>query len=353
MRFYLFLLCVVLIFSCKDDQEAPVLAEDYGRGMYIVTDLGISYFDYKDSNAVIKNQIYESVNNTSIVNPKSIKLYGNKAYIVGNKIYVVDINTFALEGQVNDFSNSVYCDVIYDNRLLVADRGESLVKVVDLDRFEIIANIETGDSTKPIFIISNSKRSYILNGGRIPVDNKDSTIIAVDHKDGVVPIADLADIVILGDNPNSAVIRGNLKVLCKGVYNSSNPNNNTESSFYKINQFGDMGIIEYTNLAGIYNANNLVISSSGDMCYFTAELGIYEMLQAPMLVSPFLSINSDVLQLNEEKYYTTDSTYIYRDMLYMNDLDNPNKIYKYNLSNSSFEDTLQVNGTVLDIQFKL
>ena len=38
-------------------------------------------------------------------------------------------------------------------------------------------------------------------------------------------------------------------------------------------------------------------------------------------------------------------------MLYMNDLDNPNTIYKYNFNLLSFTDTIIVDGNVRDINF--
>ena len=38
-------------------------------------------------------------------------------------------------------------------------------------------------------------------------------------------------------------------------------------------------------------------------------------------------------------------------MLYMNDLESPGKIYKYNLDLSQISDTIFVNGVVKDISF--
>jgi hypothetical protein len=46
-----------------------------------------------------------------------------------------------------------------------------------------------------------------------------------------------------------------------------------------------------------------------------------------------------------------DSTIVYYEMLYMNDVNSPNSIYKYNLDLSSFVDTIIVNGNVRDIKF--
>ena len=65
-----------------------------------------------------------------------------------------------------------------------------------------------------------------------------------------------------------------------------------------------------------------------------------------------IPINSDVLNITTEKYAVNDSTDAYSNFLYMNDLNNSGKIYKYNINLSLIVDTLSVSGKVLDIKFK-
>ena len=69
-------------------------------------------------------------------------------------------------------------------------------------------------------------------------------------------------------------------------------------------------------------------------------------------ITQIMSVNADILVRNEEKYNNTDTSQTYANMFYVNDLDNPNKIYKYNMSLSEFVDTIIVSGNVLDIKFK-
>ena len=50
------LIALVFVSSCKEDNEpAPTFAKDYGDGMYIVTENGVSFYDGE----VVKNQIYK------------------------------------------------------------------------------------------------------------------------------------------------------------------------------------------------------------------------------------------------------------------------------------------------------
>ena len=43
-RFILLLFSIAILFSCKKEEvKDPVLADNYGNGMYVVTSSGVSY----------------------------------------------------------------------------------------------------------------------------------------------------------------------------------------------------------------------------------------------------------------------------------------------------------------------
>ena len=69
-------------------------------------------------------------------------------------------------------------------------------------------------------------------------------------------------------------------------------------------------------------------------------------------VNMVIPIESDVLNITTEKYAVNDTTDAYSNILYMNDLNNIGKIYKYNINLSLIVDTLSISGKVLDIKFK-
>ena len=66
-----------------------------------------------------------------------LKIKNEKVLITGNRIYLLDINTFGLEAEVGGFINATDCDLVSFNRLFVTDRGDGYVKVVDLDNLHI------------------------------------------------------------------------------------------------------------------------------------------------------------------------------------------------------------------------
>ena len=346
------LIAILLISSCKEDDaiDAPELSDDYGRGMYVVTDFGVSYLDYIDPNALIVENVFKKVNSTTIVNPKRIKFHNSKAYILGNRIYIADLATFGAESEISGFNNAVDFDFVGYNRLFVIDKGDAHVKVIDLNNMEITTEIETGDSTRPVFVVSNSYKSFILNGGGVETQTKDSTVVVIEYRDNLVQLADFTGNLLVGDNPNSAVFAGNLKVLCKGVYDSINSVNNTESSLSVINQFNNQ--VYSTNiLSGTYNAQNLISNSDNSSYYLTAEGGVYSLNTSSLSVNLIVNINASVIRTIVESYADSDTTVTYSQMLYMNDLDNPSNIYKYNVGSSAFSDTIVVDGSIKDIAF--
>jgi hypothetical protein len=347
-------LLIVLFFiaSCTEDKVDPSIpAENYGDGMYIVTDKGVSFYNNTDSLAEVKPQIFKIVNSITITNPKRIKFLGTKAYIIADDyILTANVKTFEKKDEINGFSNPVDLDFISHDRLLVVDKGDSKVKVVDLISLDISEQIECGDSTKPVFIISNSQTSFIMNGGGDAAQLKDSTIISVDYRDDLVALADFSGNLLVGDNPNSAVFSGNLKVLCKGIYDLVNPINNTESSLSILNQFSHV-VYSTNTLTGIYNAQNLIKNWNASLFYITAEGGVYSLNTNGSNLNLITTVNASVINLIVELYADTDTTWVSHEMLYMNDVDNPSNIYKYDLAISMFSDTIVVDGEVRDINF--
>ena len=349
------LIALVFISSCKEEERAiaPALPKDYGNGMYIVTDNGISFYDGE----VVKNQIYKKVNGNAILNGKKIKFKGTKAYIATkNSLYSANVETFESKGEAGGFINVVDFDFVAMDRIFAVDRDDSKVKVVDMERMEITSDVETGDNTKPVFIVTKWYRSLIMNGGLVADSLKDSTIVAIDYRDELVPLADMMGSLHIGDNPNSAVWINDLKVLSKGIYDEDNMIANTESSLIKVDPW-QMNITNNEILTGIYNANNLVSDDNDNTYYFTAENGVYSMTNSGTGVTPVLSVVSDVLCFQDERYSIynpadSSTSYFNRDILYINDAQNSkNTVYKYNLNTNSYMDTIIVDGAVKDINF--
>ena len=342
---------MILISSCKNDEVEIFFDENYGEGMYIVTDAGISFYNFKDSLAQVENQIFKTVNNLTINNPKRIKFKGTKAYIVAdNYISTANVKTFENKGEISGFYNPVDINFISHDRLLVADKNDSKIKVVDIQRMEITADIETGDRTRPVFLVNNSYKAFALNGGGETFSGRDSTVVSIDYRDQLIPLSDFSGSINLGYNPISAIHYYNPTILCKGVYNINDHSEDIESSIYKING-SDNSILTSIVLNGVYNANNLVANNDATFLYFTAHDGIYKINSSSLSFSSIMTNQASVMRMNYESFPINDSTFYNVGMLYMNDVENPNTILKYNLYTSNFQDTIIVDGNVRDINF--
>ena len=343
------LIALVFVSSCKEENDpVPTFAKDYGDGMYIVTKNGVSFYD----GDIVKNQIYKEVNGATLSNPKKIKFRGTKAYIItDNQIVTTNIETFENKEIIGGFVNATDFDFVDYDRLFVVDKGDAKVKVVDLVSLDITSDIETGDLTNPSFIISKRPRSFILNSGGVADSLKDSTIIPIDFKDEAIPLADLMGSIEVGDNPNSAVWIGTLKILCGGIYDENNLSSNTFSSLSKVDA-GNVELDWNVMLPNIYNAKNLVSNSDNNKYFFTSADGVYQMNNDGSGISQKIYFVSDILDLNSERYDLTDTTWAYVNMLYINDaVNNPNVIYKYNVFIDTFCDTIVVDAAVKDISF--
>ena len=350
----------ILIVSCEKDPDdaSPIYNDDYGSGLYILTDQGVNYYDYNDTTNTLSQNIFSSVNGISINNPKKIRILGStdltylapdKAFILADNLYIVDLNTFQILGEVNDIGNPTYCEVVSQNRVFVSDSSSSKVKEIDLKTCKVISEIETGESTKPGFIINKGNYSFVLNSGNSFYI--DSSIVAIQYRDLSVPMAEFSASIIVGENPISSVSLDNLGVLCKGVFSENNPAINTESSFFIVQPFS-FDIVNSVTLNGVYNAQSLVKDYQEDELYFTCSDGVYKLNYPSLTYSSFLSKKASVLEINVESYSNTDSTTIPVQMIYMNDIENPGYVFKYNTFLSSYTDSLYMNGNVIDLQLK-
>ena len=344
---YLFI-ALVFISSCKKDkEETPSFPKKYGSGIYITTDNGVSFY----KNGVVMDNIFQDVNGISLYNVNKINFQGTKAYIATeNSLYSANVETFEIKGEVGGFMNLIDFDFVSMNRIFTVDKDDAKVKVIDIDRMEMTSDVEVGDKTKPVFIISKSYRSFIMNGGAVLDSLKDSTVVAIDYRDELVPFANMMGSIEVGDNPNSAVFINELKILCKGIYDINNLSNNTFSSLSKVSPW-DMELVWNVSL-GVYNAKNLTSNSSGSVLFFTANDGVYNMYNDGTSINNIISIESDVLLVKTELYAVNDTTNDYSTMFYINDaVNNPNTIYKFNQATDLFCDTIVVDSHVKDIAF--
>jgi len=347
----------VFLFGCPAEETDPpiVYNNDYGEGLYILSDQGITYYDYNspDSNKIIIDDIFTIVNGESLLDVRSIEINGKDLYIVTkNSLYRADIETMQKELQIDGFTDAKNCKYAKFERVYVSDAADSDIKVVDFATQSIVANVETGDSTQPGFIAVNWRRAFVLNSGGGTKDNYDSTLVSIDIKDGVVALNEFSGNVIVDKNPVCALVSGNLIVLCKGIYDENDPSENTESSINIIGT-GSLSVQLQSVLNNVYNADNLIMTESENKFFITSNSGVHQINSTSYNASLIISSKiPTVLGVNREKYWDPiDSLNLQVDYLYMDDKNTPNYIYKYSLFLDAFTDSFPINVTPLDMKF--
>ncbi|MGY8989695.1 MAG: hypothetical protein ACKVJA_05510 [Flavobacteriales bacterium] len=350
-KILLLLFVSFLLMACPPETiDSPIYDKDYGKGLYILTEKGVNFYDFDED--TLKEDIYSTVNGALLQNPSSLNIYGDKMYIVTkNTFHKVDAETFHSEFSIGGFTDAQQCEYAKINRFYVTDKGESEIKVVDLLIRDISGHVKVGDTVYPTDIIVNWGRAFVINSGGEDIMDYDSTIVAIDVKDGVIPINNFAGNIITGKNPSSVVNDGNIIVLCRGIYDESNTLNNEESSFSRIGA-GNLNVVSNTVLNGIYNADNLCVNEINTRFYFTASDGVYWSNKSSF--NPQLITNKkvpNVLISNNETYFDlTDSLYKTVNYLWFNDHDNPEYLYKLNSQTNTCEDSIILNSPIIDLE---
>ena len=347
---FLILCSALLVVSCQPEGNIdPINNIEYGKGLYVLTENSVNYYDTKNNE--LNENIYQSANGTSISNLNSINKHANSIYIVSeNTLYSIDVNTFFKNWELNGFLNAQECEYAKFNRMYVSDKGESEIKVVDINLREVIARVKTGDSVSPSDIVLSWERAFVLNSGGDNFNDYDTTICAIDVKDGVVAINEFAGNIIVDKNPVSALFNGSIVVLCKGIYDEFNLSNNTPSSIHLVGS-GSLNVQSSNTLSNVYNANNLLINNSNTKYYITSSSGVYY-LSTTSLNHTLVTDKKipTVLEINRESFANTDTTSIIVDFLYMNDKNNSDYIYKYNVFLDQFVDSFEVSSPVIDLK---
>jgi len=338
------------LMACPSEKIDPNIYEkDYGEGIYALTSNGVNYFDPKQSE--LKENILSNVNGISLSDASSLKTINDDIYIVSkNTLYRVDAESFSLEMEINGFVDARKCEYAKFDRIYVSDAGESEIKVVDINKQDVIAHIKTGESVNPTQIVLSWERAFVSNSGGEESSDYDSTIVAIQLRDGIVPLNNFAGNILVDKNPVSLIHNGNIVVLCKGVFDEIDPTNNIESSICLVGA-GSLNLQSSTALNSVYNANNLILNYSETKYYITSSSGVYY-LSASSLNKILVTDKKipTVLELNRESFANTDTTFLIVDFLYMNDENKKDYIYKYNVYLNQFVDSFQVDSDVIDLE---
>ncbi len=268
-----FLLTVLILNSCSNNDDPKLPLGDYENGYFIVNEgpfqNGSGTITFVGDDGAVSQNIYKTVNNEDLGNiVNSMTLGNNNAYIVvnnSNKIIVTNKYSMkkiaTIEG---DDINNPRQFVIQGDTGYVTNWGDpfnpsdDFIALIDLSTNTVFNTISVGEGPEDM-IISNSKIYVNLQGG-FDFNNK---VVVIDTNTNTVETT-----ITVGDVPNSLIDDGfgNIWVLCEGIPVWTG--NETAGSLYKINT-GNFNISNFNfDLTGHptllnYESGNLYFNLNG------------------------------------------------------------------------------------------
>ncbi|MBI2258727.1 MAG: hypothetical protein HYU67_07490 [Flavobacteriia bacterium] len=228
MKYKLFLIALIVLFSCKKKEQItiPIPVSELKNGLLVLNEglfqHNISNLTWVDlSNNAINNEFFEQKTGRKLGDTgNDIQKYGNKIYIIVNMSGTVEVLN------ANDGTSLKQISFVENNqnkqpRKISFSEGKAFVScfdgyvdVIDTTSLKIIKRIKVGSN--PDNILSFNQKIYVSNSGGLNFPELDSTLSVIDP----VLLTEIKKITI-GKNPGKIVgINQQLYVLTRGNYST-------------------------------------------------------------------------------------------------------------------------------------
>lgn len=269
----------LLFFGCKkeDDQPDPPSFRYSGHlvwlaneGMFQGGTGTISGINLSTGQEV--HEIFENTNGFGVGNVlQSLCYHDDQIYAVVNnaqKIEVMQYPGFVSTGTISGLEFPRYMEV-YNEIGFVSDWTVGGVQVIDLSSNSVESVIETGAGAENLLI--HNEKLYVANSGGFGTDNRVSVIDCASST--------LLTQIEVGDNPQSLVMGadGNMRVLCRGVQDWQQPENDTPGSLFVIDPNQDNVVGSFNFTEATEHPSNLVVDGAGNTLFFLLNSAIYKM----------------------------------------------------------------------------
>ncbi|MCX7986008.1 MAG: hypothetical protein N2662_03620 [Bacteroidales bacterium] len=257
----------------EDDNEKP--AGLYSNGAFILhegtfghSNATVAFLSFSTDS--VKEDIFSSTNGRPLGDVlQSMSIYKGKAYLVvnnSNKIEVVNADDFKQAGVVENLMSPRFV-AFYQNKGYVTQWGDGFngcLAIFDVTTLKVDTTIAIGAGPEGIAEIN--KKLWIANGGGWGVD---STLVIFDPSTLKVEKR-----IVVGHNPQHMVKdkNGYLWVLCSGVSDWSNSENDKPSSLVKIDVNSYKVLATYT-IGKNYHPSMIAINKDKDALYYGAGFG--------------------------------------------------------------------------------
>jgi len=269
---YLFLILIVLTFSCRKDKPEDIAVQPVSvgnnGGVYITNEgnfqfgnAKVSYYDI--ATATVTEDLYQPANGVSLGDVcQSMCLFNGRAYIVVNnsgKIVVVNPLTFVTTATISGFISPRYFLPVSNSKAYVTDLYANAITIVDLSTNTITGNIPCAGWTEELAL--SYGKAFVTNHYRdkIYIINTSTDVL----EDSIQ--------LTYGSNSIKEDKNGKLWVLCSGKQSD-----NIYAGLYRINPLTKQ--VEQSFLFPNLSDSpwRLDINGTNDTLYFLNK-GVYQM----------------------------------------------------------------------------
>jgi YVTN family beta-propeller protein len=271
----------VLTVACrKNDGPEPYIPEPVTQGMFILNEgnwnANNSTLDYYVfQSGTLNKDVYGKANADAKLGDvgQDVKIYGSRLYIIvngSNTIEVANLNTFKSIKSIKTIVNPRGI-AFYQNKALISSYDDK-VYVVDTTSLEVEKSIAVGRDPEQLVVVGN--KLYVANsGGSDYPANYDNTVSVVD----LTTFTEIKKIpVAINLNKIVADKSGDVYVTSRGDYGATAPNLyviDTKTDAVKKNlQIPATDLAIHDNTAYIYKANYRAATNNYDIGYLTLNV---------------------------------------------------------------------------------
>lgn len=276
MKNMILMLCLMALASCMKDDELwerrPVQHDPASEGVFIINEGNFGYENaslswYDIEAGEVYNDVFYNANAIPLGDVAlSMEVHGGLGYIVLNgsgKVYVIDVNSFALKGKITGLTSPRYIHFVDDSKAYVTDLYARAVAIVDPALLQVTGSVDVNNHDPHFY---QHPTEQMVQYGKYVFTNcwsYDNKVLVIDSEADVV-----ADSVEVPLQPQSMVLDryDNLWVLTDGGF-EGNPYGHEEPALVRIDAEGlAIGKVFGFSLDDL--PSELRINGSGDTLYF-------------------------------------------------------------------------------------
>lgn len=323
-------LAIIAAVSCKPDtKENPKTFYTVSDGVFIGNEgpfsSGNATVDFYNSESkTIQTGIYVGSNGVpsgSILN--SMAERDGRIYLVMNNsqiVQVVNKADFKQVGTISGLQSPRHILPVSATKAYITDWVSNTVLAVDLASMAIKKTIVVGNGPERMLLSGN--KLYVVNSGGFGIDSTVSVInVLTDAIDTTL---------VVGHNPNSLQLdsSGDLWVLCGGINDWNDPNNNTAGKMVKIKTSDNSLVMSSISFSSTMTHPANLTFLNGNFYFlgdgYDASIMMWNSSQSTLPTSAFISGKFYKMEVNHQKneIYASDAL----------DYNSAGKIFRYNTS---------------------